>query len=879
MTSREIRQQFIDFFKGKEHLIVPSAPMVLHSDPTLMFTNAGMNQFKDHFLGNSDPRSKRIADTQKCLRVSGKHNDLEEVGIDTYHHTMFEMLGNWSFGDYFKKEAIGWAWELLTEVYKLPGERLYATVFGGDKQDGLNLDKEAYDYWKEVIQEDSIVYSGKKDNFWEMGDIGPCGPCSEIHIDLRSEEDIAIIPGKELVNTDHPEVIEIWNLVFIQFERLSDSSLKTLPAKHVDTGMGFERLCMVIQGEKSSYDSDIFTPLISHLEEKYGQQYDGSDEKIQIAMRVIVDHVRAITFAIADAQLPSNNKTGYVIRRILRRAVRYGYTFLDFKKPFIYELIPILASQFEDVFPEVKSQEEFITRVVREEEANFLRTLDKGLTRIEVIDRELEKVSKNEIDGAKSFELYDTYGFPLDLTALIAREKGLTVDEIGFKKEMLVQKERSKSAAKISTGDWSVLISDMEPDFVGYDVLVAPSRIIKYRQVAEKEKKYFQIVLDKTPFYAESGGQVGDTGYIEFDGKKTSIVDTKKENDLIIHISNELPTDLEATFESVVNVKKRLLTMNNHSATHLMHAALRGVLGDHVQQKGSLVNEKILRFDFSHFAKMTDEEIKKVETIVNQKIRENIAKEEARNVPIEAAKTRGAMALFGEKYGDFVRIITFDRDFSLELCGGTHVERTGNIGFFKITSEGSVAAGVRRIEAITAERAEAYINEEEELLNNIRTLLKYPPDVLKAVEALSKERDVLNKQMEKLQLKQVNALKSGMADSATEINDVQVIVQKVKLPSADALKKLAYDLWNDVNNLFLVIAADIGGRPQIAVMISDNIVAEKSVHAGNLAKELAKEIKGGGGGQPFSATAGGSDVSGLDKVLNKGMEIAHDLFK
>ncbi len=877
MTSKEIRQQFIDFFKAKEHLIVPSAPMVLHSDPTLMFTNAGMNQFKDYFLGNTDPKSRRIADTQKCLRVSGKHNDLEEVGIDTYHHTMFEMLGNWSFGDYFKKEAIAWAWELLTEVYKLPKERLYATVFGGDEQDGLERDQEAYDYWKKVIDEDSIIYCGKKDNFWEMGDVGPCGPCSEIHIDLRSEEDMAKTPGKELVNADHPEVIEIWNLVFIQFERLSDSSLKPLPAKHVDTGMGFERLCMVIQGKKSSYDSDVFSPLIGHLEKKSSQEY-GADEKVDVAMRVIVDHVRAITFAIADAQLPSNNKAGYVIRRILRRAVRYGYTFLDLKEPFIYELIPILAAQFEDVFPEVKSQEEFIARVVREEESNFLRTLDKGLKRIEVIHTELEGAAKREIDASKSFELYDTYGFPLDLTALIAREKGLKVDEEGFKGEMQIQKDRSKNAAKVSTGDWTLLISDVEPEFIGYDSLVSSSRIVKYRQVEEKEKKYFQIVLDKTPFYAESGGQVGDTGYIEFNGQKTSIIDTRKENDLTIHLANELPTDLDGTFESVVNSKKRLLTMNNHSATHLMHAALREVLGDHVQQKGSLVNEKILRFDFSHFSKMTDEEIKKVETIVNQKIRENIPKQEDRNVPIQEAKDRGATALFGEKYGDFVRVITFDKNFSLELCGGTHVEATGNIGLFKIISEGSVAAGIRRIEAITAERAETYINDEEKLLDNIRTILKNPPDVLKAVEALSKERDLLKKQMEKLQLKQVNSLKIGMMKSATDVNGVQVIIQKVELQSADALKKLAYDLRNDVKNLFLVIAADIDGRPQVAVMASDNIVSEKSVHAGNLVKELAKEIKGGGGGQPFFATAGGSDANGLEKVVSKGMKMAQDLF-
>ena len=876
MTSTEIRQQFIDFFKEKEHLIVPSAPMVLHNDPTLMFTNAGMNQFKDYFLGNADPKSKRIADTQKCLRVSGKHNDLEEVGIDTYHHTMFEMLGNWSFGDYFKKEAINWAWELLTEVYKLPKDRLYATVFGGDETDGLERDQEAFDYWKGVIDEDRIIYCGKKDNFWEMGDVGPCGPCSEIHIDLRSDDEIAKISGKELVNADHPEVIEIWNLVFIQFERLSDSSLKSLPAKHVDTGMGFERLCMVIQGKKSSYDSDIFTPLISHLEKKSGQSY-GTDKQIDIALRVIVDHVRAITFAIGDGQLPSNNKAGYVIRRILRRAVRYGYTFLDFKEPFIYELLPILANQFKDVFPEIKSQEDFITRVIKEEETNFLRTLDKGLKRIDAIQQDLEKDSEKLIDGPKSFELYDTYGFPLDLTALIARERGLEVDEDGFKAEMKVQKERSKSAAKVSTGDWTILIESVEPEFIGYDHLESSSRIVKFRQMEEKGKKYFQVVLDTTPFYAESGGQVGDTGYLEADGKKTSVIDTKKENDLIIHLMNELPEDVEATFRSVVSAQKRLLTMNNHSATHLMHAALRGVLGDHVQQKGSLVNDKILRFDFSHFAKMSPDEIKQVEHIVNQRIRENIAKGEDRNVPIEEAKKRGAMALFGEKYGDFVRVITFDQDFSVELCGGTHVETTGSIGLFKIISEGSVAAGVRRIEAITSEKAEDFVNRQEALIDNIKEVLKNPPNVLKAVESLAKERDQLSKQMEKLQNQQVASIKSGMLSSITEVDGMQVIVEKVELPSADSLKKLAYDLRNEVERLFLILAADIEGRPQIAVMASDDLVSEKSLHAGNLVKELAREIKGGGGGQPFFATAGGSDISGLDRVVNKGQELIQNL--
>ncbi|MEQ9425526.1 MAG: alanine--tRNA ligase [Cyclobacteriaceae bacterium] len=876
MTSREIRQQFLDFFKAKQHLIVPSAPMVLHNDPTLMFTNAGMNQFKDYFLGNAEPKSNRVTDTQKCLRVSGKHNDLEEVGIDTYHHTMFEMLGNWSFGDYFKKEAIAWGWELLTEVYKLPKERLYATVFGGDKADGLERDNEAFEYWKQYLPEDRILFCGKKDNFWEMGDVGPCGPCSEIHIDARDEKDIASKPGKDLVNADHPQVIEIWNLVFIQFERMADASLKNLPAKHVDTGMGFERLSMVMQGKTSSYDSDVFSPLIGHLEKKSGIKY-GQNEKTDIAIRVIVDHIRAISFAIADGQLPSNNKAGYVIRRILRRAVRYGYTFLNFKEPFLYELVDVLSVQFEGIFPELNSQKDFISRVVKEEETNFLRTLDRGLKRIDAIQEELATSNKSEIDGKTAFELYDTYGFPLDLTALIARERNLTVDEPGFQAEMKIQKERSKSAAKVSTGDWDQIWSSDESQFVGYDEIECETLITKYREVSEKGKTRYHLVLGRTPFYAESGGQIGDTGVLLSTEESLEIIDTVKENDLTIHIADKLPSDVHQTFVAKVNKKKRLLTMNNHSATHLMHAALKQILGDHVQQKGSLVNEKILRFDFSHFAKMTDDEIKQVEKIVNQKIRENIVKGEDRNVPIEEAKKRGATALFGEKYGDFVRVITFDKDFSIELCGGTHVPATGNIGLFKIISEGSVAAGVRRIEAITADKAEAYFEKQEELLSAIKETLKNPADPIKAVESLVKEREELTKKIEAFEGQQVASIKELIKQSIVNLGGSNVAIAKADLPSSDALKKLGYDLRNETENLFLVVAANIKGKPQIAVMIDDKLVADRDLHAGKIVKELAAEIKGGGGGQPFFATAGGNDVNGLDKVVLKARELAQNM--
>ncbi|MEQ9287505.1 MAG: alanine--tRNA ligase [Cyclobacteriaceae bacterium] len=871
MTSKEIRQKFLDFFKNKGHEIVSSAPLVVHNDPTLMFTNAGMNQFKDYFLGNGDPSSKRIADTQKCLRVSGKHNDLEEVGHDTYHHTMFEMLGNWSFGDYFKKEAIEWAWELLTEVYKLPPDRMYASIFAGDEKDGLPLDQEAYDYWKGIIPEDRIINGSKKDNFWEMGETGPCGPCSEIHIDLRSDEEVAKIPGKDLVNQDHPQVVEIWNLVFMQFNRQANGSLVSLPAQHVDTGMGFERLAMAVQQKQSNYETDVFTPLIDFIAKESGKTY-GVDKKTDIAIRVISDHIRAICFAIADGQLPSNNKAGYVIRRILRRAVRYGYTFLDIKEPFLYRLLPTLSQQMGDVFPELKSQEDFIAKVIREEEISFLRTLEKGLIKLEGIKKELNGKS-GTIDGKVAFDLYDTYGFPYDLTALIAQENNLQVDEAGFKAEMEIQKSRSKKAAEVSTGDWVSLREVDEVKFLGYESLESGAEIVKYRQVEEKGKKLFQIVLDQTPFYAESGGQVGDVGYLEANGKKVSVVDTKKENDLIIHFTTELPEDLEAQFKCVVNHKKRVLTENNHSATHLLHAALRQVLGGHVQQKGSLVNEKILRFDFSHFSKMSEEEIRETEKIVNQKIRENIALDEKRNIPIEEAKNLGAMALFGEKYGDFVRVITFDKDYSVELCGGTHVDATGKIGYFKITSEGSVAAGVRRIEAVTADRAEQFIEDNLSLIHQVNTLLNNPKNTLKTLESLISEKNQLIKTIDKINQEKSGAEKDNLLKAIKPTNGYNLLVAETKLPDADALKKISFELKNEIDNLFMVLAADIAGKPQIAVMISDDLVKSLDVHAGNIVKQLAKEIKGGGGGQPFFATAGGQDLSGLPKVVDLANEL------
>ncbi|WP_020529003.1 alanine--tRNA ligase [Flexithrix dorotheae] len=866
MQAKEIRNKFLEFFRSKQHEIVPSAPLVVKNDPTLMFTNAGMNQFKDYFLGNKTPESNRIADTQKCLRVSGKHNDLEEVGFDTYHHTMFEMLGNWSFGDYFKKEAIAWAWELLTEVYGLPKDRLYVTVFEGDDKDGLAPDNEAAKLWKDFIDEERIIFAYKKDNFWEMGDTGPCGPCSEIHIDLRDESEIAKTPGKALVNQDDPLVIEIWNLVFIQFNRLVSGKLEKLPAAHVDTGMGFERLAMAIQKKKSNYDTDVFQPLIQFVAKKAKVKY-GENEKVDIAIRVIADHIRAIAFAIADGQLPSNNKAGYVIRRILRRAVRYGYTFLGFNEPFLFELLPTLSAQMEDIFPELKAQESFIQKVIKEEESSFLNTLEKGLNILQVLMREGK--GNNVINGEKAFELYDTYGFPYDLTALIARENNFEVDEAGFNAAMKIQKDRSRNAAASEKGDWIVVNEGDEVEFLGYETLEANAKILRYREVKDKKGSIFQIVLDQTPFYAESGGQVGDKGYIEINGEKTSIIDTQKENDLIIHFVKKLPSTLEGEFKCVVNARKRSLTENNHSATHLLHAALRKVLGDHVGQKGSLVNENVLRFDFSHFAKMTEEEIREVEKIVNEKIRENIALNERRNVPIDEAKSLGAMALFGEKYGDFVRVITFDKDYSVELCGGTHVPATGKIGFFKIVAESSVAAGVRRIEAITSESAENYIQEQLDLIKELGDILKHPKDIKKTVNDLVNEKNQLAKDLEKLRNKELQGLKQQLVDKVEEVDGINLIAEKVELPNADSLRSLAFDTRNKVDNLFMVIAANIGGKPQIAVIISDNLVADKGLNAGQIIRELAKEIKGGGGGQPFYATAGGKDVNGLENVIKK----------
>ncbi len=869
MDSGLIRRTFLNFFEKKGHLIVPSAPLVLKNDPTLLFTNSGMVQFKDYFLGNATPKANRIADTQKCLRVSGKHNDLEEVGIDTYHHTMFEMLGNWSFGDYFKKDAIAWAWELLTKEYKLPTDRLYVTVFEGDKKENLPFDQDAYNFWKLWIAEDRILKGNKKDNFWEMGDQGPCGPCSEIHIDLRSEDEVKKLPGKELVNTGHPQVIEIWNNVFMEFNRKADGSLEKLPAQHVDTGMGFERLCVAIQGKTSNYDTDVFTPLLDFISDAAKIRYK-ADEKTDIAMRVIADHVRAVSFAISDGQLPSNTGAGYVIRRILRRAVRYGFTFLNFKEPFIYKLVPVLANQFKDVFPELDAQRDYVGKVIFEEETSFLRTLEKGLKRIEGIQSEIKD---NTISGELAFELYDTFGFPLDLTSLIARERGFTVDEAGFKKEMEKQKSRSKADAAKETGDWILVGEDEKTEFIGYEHLESPVRIIKYRSIKQKNKELFQLVFDKTPFYAESGGQVGDTGYIESNGEKISIVDTKKENELIIHFTEKLPSNLNGAFNALVAKGKRQLTMNNHSATHLLHAALREVLGKHVEQKGSLVNDKVLRFDFSHFAAMTPEELQKVEAIVNQKIREDIPLDEKRNVPIAQAKNLGAMALFGEKYGDFVRVITFDPKFSVELCGGTHVRATGNIGLFKIVSESSVAAGVRRIEAITADNAEAFVRTELGLLDEVRSLLKNPKDLAGAVKNLAEEKHALEKKLEAINAERANLIKDQLASRAQASNGFTLIVEKVSVPSPDALKNIAYALRNQFDNLLLVLAADIDGKPQVAVMLGDKVVEGGKFHAGNMVKELAKEIEGGGGGQPFYATAGGKNLNGLNAVIEKAKQL------
>lgn len=875
MTSREIREAFLNFFRTKQHQIVPSAPVVIKNDPTLMFTNAGMNQFKDLFLGEAVVKFPRIADTQRCLRVSGKHNDLEEVGIDTYHHTLFEMLGNWSFGDYFKKEAIEWGWTLLTEVYGIDKDRMYVTVFEGDAGDGLPMDQEAYDFWKAIIAEDRILMGNKKDNFWEMGDTGPCGPCSEIHVDMRPDDERRLIDGKSLVNADHPQVIEIWNLVFMQFNRQHDGSLKSLPAKHVDTGMGLERLVRVIQGKTSNYDTDLFQPLIQVIADKSGLKY-GADEQSDIAMRVIADHIRAICFTIADGQLPSNNKAGYVIRRILRRAVRYGYTFLGFKAPFLHELVPVLAQQFAGVFDELISQQGFVQKVVLEEELSFLRTLTTGVQRFENYIDEVQKKAGQEqlIDGDFAFELYDTFGFPIDLTELLAREKGFQVDMPGFLQALEAQKNRSRAATAMDTGDWIPVGPDEPTLFVGYDLLQCDTSIVKYRKVSAKGKEQYQLILTHTPFYAEGGGQVGDTGYLidTGSGEKIRITDTKKENGLIVHFCQQLPGDVQSEFRAVVDIDKRKDTERNHSATHLMHAALRNVLGTHVQQKGSLVNADILRFDISHFAKMTDEELKLVEDEVNAKIRSNIPLDERREVPYQQAIEEGVTALFGEKYGDQVRVIAFDRSYSMELCGGTHVKATGEIGYFKIISESAVAAGVRRIEAISGTKAAAVIREHFDLVEQLKMLLNNPKDFLSALNKIVEDNSALRKEIEKSISEKALSLKTELAEKIEQVNGINFLATRVALPSAESVKTLAYALKGAINDLYLVLAADFDGKPSLTVVVSDQLVKDKGLHAGNIVRELAREIQGGGGGQPFFATAGGKDLSGLDQALIKARE-------
>ena len=875
MDSSNVRQTFLDFFRSRQHHIVPSAPMVIKDDPTLMFTNAGMNQFKDIFLGNKKATSRRIADTQKCLRVSGKHNDLEEVGHDTYHHTMFEMLGNWSFGDYFKKEAIEWAWELLTGVYHIDKERLYVTVFEGDQADGLAEDADSLAYWKELVPDEHILFGTKKDNFWEMGDTGPCGPCSEIHIDLRPDKERKALSGRELVNSDNPLVIEIWNLVFIEFNRQADGRLIPLPAKHVDTGMGFERLCMVLQGKVSNYDTDIFLPLISALSNMSGITY-GSDPKADIAMRVVADHLRAIAFAIADGQLPSNVKAGYVIRRILRRAVRFGYVFLHFRGPFICELVKVLTDQMGKVFPELKSQQKLIETVVQEEENSFLRTLDQGIQKFQqYVNEPLPSLPLKGRDkggviaGTFAFELYDTYGFPIDLTELMAREIGWTVDMEGFRKGMEKQKERSRQAASLDTSDWIVLKKDTGiTKFVGYDSLNTETYITRYRKVTGKEGERYQIVLRATPFFAESGGQVGDKGWVKKGEETIEIMDTVRENEQIIHIATRIFSDPDGKVTAEADGSKRLLTANNHTATHLLHAALRNILGIHVEQKGSLVDETRLRFDFTHYSKMTQEQIEQVEKLVNARIRENIPQLEERAVPIDRAREMGAIALFGEKYGNEVRVIRFGEDFSTELCGGTHVPATGQIGLFRIVSEGAIAAGVRRIEAITGSRAEAYMYGKEQLLDQVSEALKNPKDLMHGILHLQEENQQLKKaagEYGKLKLAQI---KEELKNRIETVGGIKFLGTKVNL-DMDTMKGVAFELRDEIPGLFLVLASELEGKVNLVVAISDSLVKEKNLHAGQLIRELAKEIQGGGGGQPHIATAGGKDPAGIPALLEK----------
>lgn len=872
MKSQDVRKQFLDFFQSKGHTIVPSAPIVLKNDPTLMFNNSGMAQFKEYFLGNGTPKSPRIADTQKCLRVSGKHNDLEEVGIDTYHHTMFEMLGNWSFGDYFKKEAISWAWELLTEVYKIDKDILYVTVFEGSKEENVPFDQEAYDIWKTLISEDRILLGNKKDNFWEMGDQGPCGPCSEIHVDIRSDEEKAKIPGKDLVNNDHPHVVEIWNNVFMEFNRKADGSLEKLPAQHVDTGMGFERLCMVLQHVQSNYDTDVFSPLITKIESITGAKYtikakDDAEEKINIAIRVISDHVRAVAFAIADGQLPSNTGAGYVIRRILRRAIRYGFTFLNTKEAFIFQLVETLSDQMGSSFPEITSQKTLVMNVIREEENSFLRTLDQGL---QLLENVINATQGNLVSGQKAFELYDTFGFPIDLTALILRERGLELDEASFDAAMIEQKTRSRAASEVSTEDWVILVPGNTETFVGYDHIENEVQITRFRKIdSKKDGVLFQIVLNNTPFYPEGGGQVGDKGTLVSPNESIEIVDTKKENNLILHLAKKLPENINASFVAKVNTDLRSLSARNHSATHLMHLALRTILGTHVEQKGSLVNPNYLRFDFSHFAKMTDSELQQVERFVNARIQEQLPLVERRSIPIQQALEEGAMALFGEKYGDEVRAIKFGE--SMELCGGIHVKNTAEIWHFKIVSEGAVAAGIRRIEAITSDAVKAHFASYENTLNDVKEVLKNPQDVVKAIHSLQDENAKLSKQIEALVKDKVKNLKAVLTPEIQQINGIQFLAKRVDL-NPDGAKDLAYELGNLATNLFLVFATVEEDKPMLTCYISKELVAEKGLNAGNVVRELGKFIQGGGGGQPFFATAGGKNPAGIQEALAKAVD-------
>jgi alanyl-tRNA synthetase len=868
MKSAQVRQQFLDFFASKTHKIVPSAPMVTKDDPTLMFTNAGMNPFKEYFLGNAQPVSKRIADTQKCLRVSGKHNDLEEVGIDTYHHTFFEMLGNWSFGDYFKKEAIAWAWELLTEVYKIDPDKLYVTIFEGAPEEQIDRDEEAYQLWKKILPEERILLGNKKDNFWEMGDQGPCGPCSEIHVDIRSEEERAQVSGADLVNQDHPQVIEVWNLVFIEFNRKANGSLEQLPEKHIDTGMGFERLCMVLQGKTSNYDTDVFTPLIREIETLTNTTY-GVSEKSDRALRVIADHLRTVFFAIADGQLPSNTGAGYVIRRILRRAIRYGFTFLNQKEPFIHLLVKILSQQMGASFPELVREQQLAYNVIKEEENSFLKTLDQGLVLLGSI---LEQSKRKTIDGAKAFELFDTFGFPFDLTALIAYERGFTVDQAGFDQAMDAQKSRSRAAAASKAGDWVVLSTSEREDFIGYDQLTSKVQITQYRKMTtSKEGDFFQLVFDSTPFYPEGGGQVGDKGYLESsNGDVFYILDTKKENNLIIHYCKNLPEKLEATYTAVVDPKQRQRSSSNHTATHLMHQALRSVLGNHVEQKGSMVHSGMFRFDFSHFAKVSQEELKAVEQFVNARIQEKLPLEEQRNTPFAQAIEQGAIALFGEKYGEEVRTIRFGQ--SVELCGGTHVANTSEIWHFKITSESAVASGIRRIEAITGDAAKNYFEEQTALLENVNQLLKQAQDPLKAIQNLQSENATLRKELNTLSKLKAQVVKEQLTQEIQTLSGIQFIAKEVDL-DAQGMKDLSFEMGANLDKAILILGSQKTGKPLLSCYVSKILVEEQGKDAGKIIRDLGKYIQGGGGGQPFFATAGGKKTEGISEALEAAEKI------